>query len=183
LVFRPASADPDTPGPTADRNVSTLAYRLLRAWKVVPGSRPDGTVDEDALFAWLEQVRALLLDADRIEVGELQIGEVLAYAPEDPDGTFPTLAVRNALEEAPNDRLERGFSIGLFNKRGMTSRSMTEGGAPEYRLSERYEAWAAAVQATHPRTATVLREVAEEYRSEGRRNDDEVKRHLEGLGF
>ena len=68
-----------------------------------------------------------------------------------------------------------------LNKRGVTSRSMTEGGKQEYDLADRYERWAEAVQATHPRTAGVLRGVAETYREEGRRNDEEAKRFLEGL--
>jgi hypothetical protein len=134
-----------------------------------------------ALNEWLEEARRLLADVDRIEVGELQIGEVLAHAPEDPDGTFPTLPVRDVLEAAPNDRLERGFSIGLFNKRGITSRGLTDGGKQEYNLAAKYQSWAGAVQATHPRTASALRDLAESYREEGRRNDDEVRRYLEGL--
>jgi hypothetical protein len=108
---------------------------------------------------------------------------VFAHAPSDSDGTFPTRPVRDVLEAAPNDRLERGFTIGLHNKRGVTSRGMTEGGKQEYDLTDQYEAWAQAVEATHPRTAGALRTVAESYREEGRRNDDEARRFLEGLDF
>jgi tRNA A-37 threonylcarbamoyl transferase component Bud32 len=71
--------------------------------------------------------------------------------------------------------------IGLRNKRGMTSRGLTEGGQQEYDLAARYNAWAEAIEVTHPRTAAALRGVAESYREEGRRNDDEVRRYLEGL--
>ncbi|MFY1005099.1 hypothetical protein ACNF5F_27135, partial [Escherichia coli] len=73
-------------------------------------------MDGSAFNEWLDEARRLLVQAGQIEIGELQIGEVLAHAPVDPDGTFPTLPVRDALEAAPNDRLERGFSIGLYNK-------------------------------------------------------------------
>ncbi|MEX0160632.1 MULTISPECIES: hypothetical protein [unclassified Microbacterium] len=181
LIFRRADEDPDSQPRKASPTVASNAYRLLRAWKVVPGATPDGTVDGSAFNEWLDEARRLLVQAGQIEIGELQIGEVLAHAPVDPDGTFPTLPVRDALEAAPNDRLERGFSIGLYNKRGVTSRGMTEGGDQEYALADRYDSWAAGVQATHPRTASVLRDVANGYRDEGRRNDEEVKRHLEGL--
>lgn len=113
----------------------------------------------------------------------MQIGEVFAHALSDSDGTFPTRPVRDVLEAAPNDRLERGFTIGLHNKRGVTSRGMTEGGKQEYDVADNYEAWAQAVEATHPRTAGALRTVAESYREEGRRNDEEARRFLEGLDF
>ncbi|KQT93519.1 hypothetical protein ASG49_00415 [Marmoricola sp. Leaf446] len=181
LVFRRANEDEDAEPRNDNPALASNAYRLLREWKVVPGTREDGTVDGDALNEWLAEASRLLSDVDRRDIGELQIGEVLAHAPEDPDGTFPTLPVRNALEAAGSNRLERGFSVGLFNKRGITSRGLTEGGKQEYDLATKYEWWANAVQAAHPRTASVLRDMAESYREEGRRNDEEVRRYLEGL--
>lgn len=181
LVFRRKNEDADGEPQSVDPTLASNAYRLLREWRIVPGTRADGTVDGAALNEWLDEARRLLTDADRRDVGELQIGEVLAHAPEDPDGTFPTLPVRDVLEAAPHNRFERGFSIGLFNKRGVTSRGLTDGGKQEYDLADKYESWAGAVQATHPRTASALRDLAESYREEGRRNDDEVKRYLEGL--
>jgi hypothetical protein len=181
LVFRRANEDPDSEPRNINPALATNAYRLLREWRIVPGTRDDGTVDGVALIEWLEEARTLLAEADRIEVGELQIGEVLAHAPEDPDGTFPTRPVRDVLESAPSNRLGRGFVIGLANKRGITSRGVTEGGKQEYDLAAKYESWATAIQATHPRTASDLRDMADRYRDEGRRNDEEAKRFLEGL--
>ncbi|MFG1953943.1 hypothetical protein [Micromonospora sp. NPDC048830] len=181
LAFKPDHKDADTEQRAVNPRLASNAYRLLRGWRVVPGSREDGSVDGEALERWLVETRDLLSKSGRLEIGELQIGEVLAHAPTDPDGTFPSLPVRNILETEPNDRLGRGFTIGLFNKRGITSRSMTEGGRQEYELAAKYEKWAAAVQATHPRTAAALRDMAATYREEGRRNDEEAKRFLEGL--
>ena len=180
LAFKPANS---TLGETSkvDATLASNAYRLLREWHVVPGTTAAGAVDGAALQSWLDIVRSGLADKDRLDIGELQIGEVFAHAPSDPDGTFPTRAVRDVLESAPDDRLERGFMIGLHNKRGVTSRGMTEGGKQEYELADGYEALALLVEATHPRTAGALRGVAESYREEGRRNDEEARRFLEGL--
>lgn len=180
LAFKPANSERSEPR-DVDQNLASNAYRLLREWQVVPGTRDDGMVDAVALQTWLDEVRAGLAEADRLEIGELHIGEVFAHAPSDSDETFPTRPVRDVLEAAPNDRLERGFTIGLHNKRGVTSRGMTEGGKQEYDLADKYEAWARGVEATHPRTAGALRVVAESYREEGRRNDEEARRFLEGL--
>jgi hypothetical protein len=183
MVFRPAKAkgEPEERASDTTPEIASNVYRLLRQWRIVPGTTDNGEVDAAALQDWLSEARRLLRDADRAEVGELQIGEVLAHAPIDPDGTFPTLAVREVLESAPDDRLGRGFAVGLYNKRGFTTRGMTEGGRQEYQLASQYEDWAARIEATHPRTAAILRSVAEGYREEGRRNDEEAKRFLEGL--
>ncbi|MFD6260202.1 hypothetical protein ACFWFK_03625, partial [Micromonospora chalcea] len=181
LAFKPASSEARREPRDVDRNLASNAYKLLREWRVVPGTREDGSVDAAALQGWLDEVRALLTHSDRLEIGELQVGEVLAHSPTDPDGTFPTRSVREVLESVPNDRLERGFMIGLYNKRGVTSRGMTEGGKQEYDLAKRYERWAEAVEATYPRTAGALRSVAASYREDGRRNDEEARRFLEGL--
>lgn len=181
LTFKPANRDRDREPEPANQAMASNAYRLLREWRIVPGSTEDGTVDPAALERWLAETRERLSTVDRLEIGELQIGEVLAHSPVDPDGTFPTLAVRDVLETAPNDRLERGFTIGVFNKRGVTSRSITEGGQQEYELAAQFDAWAEALQASHPRTASALRDISDSYRQEGQRNDEEVRRYLEGL--
>ncbi|CAH0253376.1 hypothetical protein SRABI02_03230 [Plantibacter cousiniae] len=185
MVFRPASArnEEQVEKPSEDSNLASNAFRLLREWKVVPGTNDEGVVEASALRKWLEGARELLAEADRTEIGELQIGEVFAHSPEDPDGTYPALPVRDILEDAPDERLARGFSIGVYNKRGVTSRGMTEGGQQEYDLANKYSAWAEAVQASHPRTAATLRDIAETYRDEGRRNDEEARRFLEGMDF
>lgn len=183
MVFKPESAkDEDIVEQTArDAASAANAYRLLRDWKVVPGTDDNGVIAGDDLRAWLDEARRLLKEADRLEIGELQIGEVLAHSPEDADGTFPSLPVREILETAPTESLARGFSIGLFNKRGGTSRGMTEGGHQEYELADKYASWAETVQSSHPRTATALRDIADAYREEGRRNDDDARRFLEGM--
>jgi len=185
MVFRPASArnDDRVEQSSGDSTLASNAFRLLREWKVVPGTNDDGVVEAERLRSWLDSARELLADADRTEIGELQIGEVLAHSPEDPDGTFPALPIREVLEDAPDERLARGFSIGVYNKRGVTSRGMSEGGRQEYDLADKYSAWAEAVQASHPRTAAALRAIVESYREEGRRNDEEARRFLEGMDF
>jgi hypothetical protein len=79
--------------------------------------------------------------------------------------------------------MERGFMVGVHNKRGVTSRGMTEGGQQEFDLAADFEAKAELIEATHPRTAGALRQIADSYRAEGQRNDEEARRFLEGLEF
>lgn len=182
LAFRPSdSEDEPEESRSIDPALAANAYRLLREWHVVPGTNDEGVLDGERLDTWLHETRALLADSGHLDVGELHVGEVFAHSPTDRDGTFPAKAVRDVLETAPNDRMERGFVIGLQNKRGVTSRGMAEGGKQEYELAEQYDGWAEAIAATHPRSAGALRMVADSYREEGRRNDEEARRFLEGM--
>ena len=181
LLYRPKTATEERTTTEAEKNMAGNAWRLLHEWKRVPGTI-DAThaVDLDALVAWATKARELLKEADRLDVGESQIGQVLAYSPADEDGTWPAQAVRDFLEAHGSKKLLSGLSMGAYNKRGVTSRGMTEGGTQEYELAERYAKWAAAAKAQWPKTARVLRDLAEGYRREGRRNDEEAQRVNEG---
>jgi len=183
LAFKPATPSGDDEPRDVNTALASNAWRLLHEWRVVPGTDANGNVNAAALGTWLESARALLAESDRLDIGELQIGEVFAHAPTDPDGTFPTRAVRDVLEVAPSDRMERGFVAGVHNMRGVTSRGMTDGGQQEFDLAADFEAKADLIDATHPRTAGALRQIANSYRDEGRRNDEEARRFLEGLDF
>jgi hypothetical protein len=85
--------------------------------------------------------------------GDIQIGQVFAYAPGDDDGTWPTEPVRSMIEDLGSSDFEDGLRIGSFNKRGPTARGLTDGGRQEYELAERYAEWAGRVGDRSPRTA------------------------------
>jgi hypothetical protein len=56
----------------------------------IPGIKDDGSLDADALRRWVLEVRDLAGRADRLRIADLQIGELLAYAPPDAgDGAWP----------------------------------------------------------------------------------------------
>jgi hypothetical protein len=180
LSFKPRSGDVER---DVHPRVAQNAYRLLRDWKQIPGSdEPGGHVDEDQLRAWLAEVRRLLAEADREVIGEQQIGQVFAHAPvDDEDGTWPPLAVRNVIEERASTDLELGFHLGINNKRGATSRGLDEGGGQEFKLAQQYDGWAEPIADQWPRTAAVLRAIADGYRREGRTHDEDARRFRAGL--
>ena len=67
--------------------------------------------------------------------------------------------------------VEQGFLAGVYNSRGATLRDPSEGGASERALAERYEGFAAAIRATYPRTAGMLREIGALYRRDASLED------------
>lgn len=182
LIYRGANEEPSDTDESR-RNAASNAWRLLRAWKVIPGTdRDSGRIDPSALIAWVERARILAKQVDRTEVCELQIGQVLAQAPQD-TGTWPPEAVRDLLEEHGSEAMLRGFSTGAYNRRGVTTRGLTDGGRQEYELAKRYRSWAEEIKISAPKTARVLRALADGYDAEGRQNDEEAQRIQEGFGL
>ena len=158
------------------------ADTLLHRWSHVPGAdEPGGMIDEDRLNVWVEEARRLLGDLDREEIGDHLIGAILAHAGEDPDGIWPPVAVRDVIERLGSAKVESGLKTERYNMRGGTSRALDEGGAQEVALAKSYSDWAEKLKDSWPRTAGVLRSLADGYRDEARMHDEEAQRFEEGL--
>jgi hypothetical protein len=169
LIFRPTN-EPSEEEKARGRN----AYRLLMSWHTVPGSDDNGTVDEKLLLNWVQKARALAKDRGLLEVCDERIGVVFAHDPERPGEPWPSEPVRDAMEEIGTDELFSGFSVGIYIKRGMYSKTPTEGGAQERKYAKRYLEFAEASKIEWPRTAAALRRVAQSYEEDARREDAEV---------
>lgn len=148
-----------------------LGYKLLESWHRVPGLKENGTVDLEQLRNWVSQVRATSQESGRGKIADIKIGHVLAYAPKSSDGIWPDIAVREIIEEVASKQMERAIATGVFNKRGVWTKSIGEGGIQERQLAQTYQNYANAVTDTHPRTATMLRSIAEGYISDAYRED------------
>jgi hypothetical protein len=111
-----------------------------------------------------------------LEACDSRIGEVLAYAPGEPDGSWPCIPVRDALEEFSRDSKEifRGFSAGIFKKRGLVTKSLREGGDQERGLAKAFRSFADACQGGWDRTAETLRRLARSYEEDARREDERL---------
>jgi hypothetical protein len=160
----------------ATRLKAQRAWRLLNEWQRVPGTTDSGTVDWEKLNSWVEAARAAARAVERLEVCDLTIGQVFAYAPNATDETWPCIPVREALERIDSRELERGFVLGVLNRRGVHSRAIGEGGRQERELAARYETYAAACETRWPRTAAALRQVKASYLADARREDEEAER-------
>jgi hypothetical protein len=146
------------------------AYRLLHSWHSLPGQKGE-EVDADNLMNWITKARQLCNQQDRLGICDFQLGNLFAYCPNESDGSWPCVAVRDAIEEVEGDQVTHGFEIGIYNKRGSYMKSMTEGGAQEWRLAKKYQAWAEACSIDWPKTARSLRNVASKYQDDARRQD------------
>ncbi|MDN3243185.1 hypothetical protein [Glycomyces tritici] len=156
------------------------AFQVLRSWRLCPGVLEDGTMDRDLLRGWVEEAVAGLRDAGVLELGIERLGGILAHAPSDPDGMAPPRAVRDLLEDINDDDLDSGLSVGLFNKRGVVSRSIGSGGDSERELAAAFQA-AAAGAGPWPRTRRVLQRLAGSYESFARDHDIRDEQFRRGL--
>jgi len=152
------------------------ARAVLTSWHLIPGISKDGDVDESALNIWVDSARQRCADDRRVTACDLQIAEILARAPADTDGAWPHIAVRNVIERLKNQLLDKHIWIALRNNRGVVSRSLFDGGKLERSLAEQYNGWAAQIRAKWPRTAAILRSLAQSY--EAQAHDEDVSAHL-----
>jgi hypothetical protein len=159
--------------PPERRAIAEVGYTVISSWHTPPGVRPDGTADAGHLREWVTEARHLLANSGRSTIGDIVIGEVLAYVPPDGDGLWPAEPVRDLIEELHSEKFETGLHTGKFNSRGVTSRSLADGGAQERQLAAQYRAWADRVSDRWPRTGALLRRMAADYEEWAHREDDE----------
>lgn len=172
-------ADDEEPGDSNDQDRARWrqAYALLTGFSTIPG-RSGETLDAASLRAWVNRVRELGVETRRVEITESAIGNVLARAPtDDVDGGWPHRLVRDEIERANSEVLERGLAIERFNMRGVTTRGITDGGALERVESATYRGHATKA-AAWPRTAAMLRGMADNYERDAEREDSEARKRL-----
>lgn len=172
LVYR-AEGEESVDLSDEDQHRARMAFRLMHDWRRIPGQQDDGTVDSDQLREWITATVERLEEVGRRTIGLQVIGQVLSGSPADPDGSWPSTAVREIIETLASKDLEEGFRIGVVNSRGVVTRDPAAGGAQERALAEEYDGLAAVVSTTFPRTARTLRLIADGYRRDARRQDFE----------
>ena len=178
FVYRAASSSDEASPDDNAKAAASIAWHVLRELKRLPG-QSGAHIDAEAFKIFVHDARELCKAADRAAVADLTLGEAFAYSPEGEDHRWPHECVRAALELEDAEDLRRGFATGIFNKRGVFSRGLDEGGAQERELSERYNGFADALALDSARTEAVLREVADRYSNHALREDIEARMRFE----
>lgn len=174
-VFRGKNVPADQVITDEMKTRANISYDLLSAFKNVPGLH-DGKIDVRKLSDWVMQVRALAAAKDLSDIGDQRIGFVLAHAPRDADEPFwPPSAVCQLIEAAASEQIERGFAIECFNKRGVYSKGINEGGEQEREIAKRYKAWADATF-KYPRASAMLMAISEDWNRTAEHADVEAEK-------
>jgi transcriptional regulator with XRE-family HTH domain len=154
-------------------SMAAQAWTLLHSWKHVPGSS-NGKVNGAELESWVRAARILCENAGRAAIGDQIIGQVLSHSPADDDGTWPCLPVRELIEITRSNDLEIGIQTGVINKRGVTTRLPTDGGAQERDLAKLYRRWSENTRLEFPRTSAMLAKIAKHYEWDAEFHDNDA---------
>ena len=153
-----------------DSNISANAYRLLHQWKVVPGIKENGFIDEKKLNSWYEEMKKACKKKDRLEVGLLCFGNVLFYSPKDKNGFWIDKSVANILNE--NNIIMKGFKNEAFNSVGVVN--WDENGTDYLRKRDEYHKKAEQTELEgYYNFATALRGIAQNFEFHAERMKDE----------
>lgn len=166
--------------PAVSTAMRTRAWSILQEGRGTPGVGSDGVVDRRAFFEWINGVRQLARERDRADAADSSIGVWLSKCPPEPGGAWPCKVVRELLEDPSTEVIHRGLRTGVFNNRGVHSRAMDAGGAPERGLAARFHEDAASMWGTYPRTAETLEEIARWYERDAKWHDDDAALWQEG---
>jgi hypothetical protein len=181
FVFKEEGGEPREVSDADVRRAET-AYSVLNSWKTPPGVSSDRTtLDGNTLSGWLDEALDRATAVRRRTMAEQQIGHVLRYAPNGADGVWPHEALRDILEHLKNPQIENGIEIEIYNSRGVVTRDPVGGGGPERQLAAQYAGWAAVLNQRWPRTAELLRRVAEQYDREAQAEDREAELRKDGF--
>ncbi len=208
LAFKPAntSADEEALPSEKQQNLAVIAWQVLSEWpkglfipyisgadsasdaedaatdsaERITETERGATVDAASLNLWIERARARLAEIDQLEIGDQRIGAALAASPIDPDGDWPSAAVRNLLERLESDDIDSGISMAIYNRRGVTTRGITDGGEQERKLVNSYQAQSRKYR-EWPRTAAVFAELARRYERDAGVADRQAESHRRGL--
>jgi hypothetical protein len=182
LVYRGEGEARDEEPSEQRKSIATRAYQLLAGWHVPPGRTEAGTIDAAELRAWIREARELSRQAGRLVVADIHIGDVLSYAPIGEDGVWPAEPIRDLIEDIQSDELDRGLIQGVFNSRGVTTRALTDGGAQERELAQKYANTAKALRNRWPRVAATIDRIADDYERQARREDIEAEMERREVG-
>ncbi len=169
IIFRSRHEEKRSEEPSEkERKIASHAYRLLHEWSVPPGTLDEGSFSPDAFEAWLKEMKESCEKTGHLEVAMSQLGQVLIYAPPDPEGLWIHKTVAEAFNAKDAEELRRGFETGVFNSRGAHWVDPT--GKPEMDLAEEYNVKADEVEAAgFHRVAVTMRSLAETYSREAER--------------
>ena len=177
-IYRPEGDDgtDQKEATAAEQQIASQAYTLLQSWKLLPGA--DGnTVDGKALQAWVNAARAICKESGHLSVADIHIGKMLAHSPKGADGVWPAEAVRDVVQVVRSAELDEGICTEIFNKVGVTTRGLNDGGAQERDRAKFYSDAAKATRLRWPRMSAVLARVAENFEEQAKIEDDRAERN------
>lgn len=180
-LYRPKNKDQqqeEQEGLSAEqrKNAAERSYLMLKTWKKIPGVLEDSTIDGTKLREWIDAARALAEECDRLEVADVHIGQLLAKYPEDYLPNWRARTIFQVIEDINTEELKEGYSVGMYNKRGVTTRGAFEGGGIEHERAGYFGELASELMCDYPNVAEVFQRLQDNYGRQGNRLDEMAER-------
>lgn len=157
-------------------------YRYtLNALSHIPGEDNSGKINTEKLEGWVKQVITLAEKNGCRNIVEFFIGKLLGYCQNGEDGIWPCEGVRDLVENMHSKNMIEGMYIEKRNSRGVTSRSLGDGGTQEWEIVKQYQEWSRQIAINHPFVADeLLGQLAKSYQNEAEMwdNEDRLNMHL-----
>lgn len=181
LLYKPKTRQIQELADTENREMiisrASHARKLLDSFNRIPGASADNNeVDENVLHSWISTVQKLAVEADRLEVADMQIGMLLAKYPEKND-QWPPEAICSVIDQIDSEVLNRNFITQVSNNHGSSTRSPFEGGTVERRLAERFNGYADNFKGKYRKLSKLFRDLAAQFLHRAKREDEEAERN------
>ena len=181
ILYKPANRENDEPVDDANKSATSTVWKVFHHCRRQPGTDADGNISEDAYIQFIEDTRRLCEKADRLVVCDISLGEIIAHCPKGNDGVWPFKPACEILDRPEMKDIRRGFMTGVRNKRGVTSRSVFEGGDQERDLAKFFMGNSQKLQMSYPNVAALLEKISVSYVREG--SGEDVRAVLRKEGF
>lgn len=170
LVFRSDKEDSKKEIEINEKQIQIAknAYSLIHGWRILPGYTPDKSFDGNKFTEWLDEVKKLSNESGHFQIAMDQLGQALAYAPEDPGGLWLHKSIATALNSRELSTLRKAYITGLYNKRGVHGFTFGEEEkqiAADYRMKAKILA-----ENGFHRVADAIRDLAKGYEREAERD-------------
>ena len=154
--------------------VAENAYQLLKEVYRIPGTDEQSTIDIYVLKRWLGRVRALCGQWGRAEIGDAEIGELLARAlpPDADEDVWPCGPVCEVLQWMASEAVNEGFETGAYNSGSVM---VGEGGGAERKIAARYHGWARRLVHEFPYVGALLGRIAATYDRQAAHSDTQAE--------
>lgn len=139
------------------------AFSVLDQIRGLPGMDSNGTIDEEVLISWINEVRRLCVLHGREEIGDYYIGKILANAPAGDDEIHPCLPVCDVIEKTASRKLGEGFKAGVEFPDGYVKVRWEGEIQKESEHIDRYREWSRVRSITHPFVSRLLEDIAKYY--------------------
>lgn len=158
-----------------------MAMSVLNGWRGCPGMTADGEIDAVVMQQWVETARQGLAAAELSDIGDYEIGRLLANSPEDENGTWPLPDVCALIDEVGSKNLDEGFIAGMCRGLMSSVRGVYDGGQQEHESAQRYHALSKQIRSTSRHTARLLKKAANRYEERAVEEDDQAEARQDAL--